>query len=120
MRLLVLLPLALSAKEAKEKAPAGYYTFDEIAKRAIEFGTSRLGFDRLGLMLYETQTELIRGSFGTDQHGKLRDERSFAEPMSKFSSWLSDSVLGKKRVRVRKNTPLYDDGEIIGQLERAG
>ncbi len=89
-------------------------TFDEISKRAIELGTSRLGFDRLALLFYEVQSELIRGSFGTDQYGKLRDERSFSQPMSKFSSWLSDSVLGKKRVRVRKNTPLYDDGEVIG------
>ena len=90
-------------------------SFDEICKRSIELGTTRLGFDRLGLMFYEAQTDLIKGSFGTDQRGNLRDERSFAQPVSKFSSWLSDSVQGKRRVRVRKNTPLYDDGEIVGQ-----
>ncbi len=90
-------------------------TFDEICKRSIELGTTRLGFDRLGLLFYEAETDLIKGSFGTDQHGKLRDERSFAQPMSRFSSWLSDSVQGKRRVRIRKNTPLYDDGEVIGQ-----
>ncbi len=89
-------------------------SFDEICKRAIELGTSRLGFDRLALLFYDAQKELLKGSFGTDRYGNLRDERLFSQPMSKFSSWLSDSVQGKKRVRVRKNTPLYDDGEVIG------
>jgi PAS domain S-box-containing protein len=88
-------------------------TFDEISKRAIQFGTSRLGFDRLGLMFYEEQSGLIKGSFGTDEDGNLRDERSIAQPISEFSSWLSDGVQGKKRVRVRHNIPLYDDGEVV-------
>ncbi|MBI1279963.1 MAG: PAS domain S-box protein [Anaerolineaceae bacterium] len=89
--------------------------FNDIAKRAIELGTTRLGFDRLGLMIYEAESGLIKGSFGTDRNGNIRDERSFSQPISKFSNWLNDSVTGKKRVRVRKNAPLYDDGEIIGQ-----
>ena len=38
---LVILPLALSAKEAKEKAPAGYYTFDELAKAQEKAKTSK-------------------------------------------------------------------------------
>jgi hypothetical protein len=38
---LAILPLAIVAKEAKEKAPSGYYTFDEIAKAQEKAKTSK-------------------------------------------------------------------------------
>ncbi|MCA0458226.1 MAG: PAS domain S-box protein [Chloroflexi bacterium] len=89
-------------------------TFDEIAKSAISFGIERLGFDRLGLMLYDAKTGIVRGTYGTDMERKVRDEHEFAQPVSNFTKWLSKSINGKKRVQVHDNTPLYDDGKIIG------
>ncbi len=90
-------------------------TFDEICKSAIVLGLERLGFDRLALMLYEADTGIIRGTYGTDQHRQLRDEHQFEQPISNFASWLSKSVNGKKRIQVREKTSLYDNGGIVGQ-----
>ncbi len=90
-------------------------TFDELCEQAVEWGHRRLGFDRLGLILYDESTGMIRGTFGIDQQGQLRDERWFKQPISRFTDWLSESVQAKKRVRVRENTDLYDKGEIISK-----
>lgn len=55
-------------------------TFDEICKTAIELGLERLGFDRLGLILYEPGTGIIRepmvlicnASYGTNITSRSR------------------------------------------------
>jgi len=57
-------------------------SFDELCKRAIELGRSRLGFDRLGMwFLDEDGDEFVVGSFGTDEQGNVRDERGIRLPV---------------------------------------
>ncbi len=58
-----------------ERELSGSETLDDLCRRAIELGRSRLGFDRLGLWFFIDDFKQMRGSFGTDEHGNLRDER---------------------------------------------
>ncbi|MBN1935530.1 MAG: PAS domain S-box protein, partial [Anaerolineae bacterium] len=48
---------------------------DELSRRAVELGRSRLGFDRIGIWFVGERLGLAKGSFGTDERGELRDER---------------------------------------------
>jgi len=57
-------------------------SFDEFCRQAIVLGRERLGFDRLGLWFLGDEPDTIRGSFGTDERGLLRDERALQIPAS--------------------------------------
>ncbi|MBN2310732.1 MAG: GAF domain-containing protein [Candidatus Hydrogenedentes bacterium] len=50
-------------------------SMDELCRRAVELGQSRLGFDRLGLWFRGDEPDVVVGSFGVDRHGHLCDER---------------------------------------------
>lgn len=53
---------------------------DDLCQQAVQLGRSRLGFDRVGIWFIEEQRGIMRGSFGTDEHGNLRDERNEQVP----------------------------------------
>ena len=53
------------------KAP----TFDSLCQHAVELGRVRLGFDRLGLWFASEDRQVMLGSYGTDEHGGVRDEK---------------------------------------------
>ena len=48
---------------------------DALCRRAVEIGRSRLGFDRLSIWFVSETPASVRGSFGVDEQGELRDER---------------------------------------------
>jgi hypothetical protein len=48
---------------------------DELCRRAVEWGRVNLGFDRLGIWFRTEEPDIIRGSWGVDESGRLRDER---------------------------------------------
>lgn len=50
-------------------------TEEEICCRAVQWGRAHLGFDRLGIWFTTEQPDTIRGSWGVDDSGLLRDER---------------------------------------------
>ena len=56
-------------------------SFDEFCRQAVVLGRERLGFDRLGLWFRTDDPNRIRGSFGTDERGRLRDERALQIPV---------------------------------------
>ncbi len=85
----------------------------ELYKQAIILGRKRLGFDRLGLLLYDEATMTMRGTFGTDSAGQLRDERSFHQPVLEDSP-LWEQLHQKTRTKIWDNANLWDDGEVIG------
>ncbi|MCA9979179.1 MAG: PAS domain S-box protein, partial [Anaerolineales bacterium] len=85
----------------------------ELYKQAIIMGRERLGFDRLGLLLYDDATMTMRGTFGTDNIGELRDERAFVQIISQDSS-LWEQLHEKTRIKIWEDANLWDDGEMIG------
>jgi len=84
---------------------------DELCRQAIELGRSRLGFDRLGIWLIREDGTATVGTFGTDEEGRIRDERTVQRP-------LKPDVIGARPARpnVRENVGLTDaHGFIVGR-----
>lgn len=50
-------------------------SLDALCQQAVEFGRSRLGFERIGLFLMHPDKDKLLGMFGTDEHGNGTDER---------------------------------------------
>jgi diguanylate cyclase (GGDEF)-like protein len=49
---------------------------DELCRRAVDLGQRVLGFDRIGIWFVDSaDPALLYGSFGTDEEGRIRDER---------------------------------------------
>lgn len=84
---------------------------DELCRHAIELGRSRLGFDRLGIWLIREDRTARVGTFGTDEDGRIRDERTVQRP-------LDPSTIGPRPAQpvVRENVGLTDShGFIVGR-----
>lgn len=87
-------------------------SFDALYEKAITLGRTQLGFDRLGLSLYEAETNTMVGAFCTDGQGHLRDERASRQKVENPA--ILDILNQKQRYMVWEDTPLLDDGQEIG------
>jgi DNA-binding LacI/PurR family transcriptional regulator/signal transduction histidine kinase len=90
---------------------------DELCRRAVEEGRSRLGFDRLGVWFVDSDRRSQWGVFGTDERGQTRDERGLRLE-------LDEDVLPIVRHRTpavfHDDVPIYDQRhQIVGQGWRA-
>ncbi len=88
-------------------------SFDDLCQRAVKLGRERMGFDRLGLWFLDSDPNYMVGSFGTDEHGNVRDERQkrIATTFGKGLETYEDRVL----VSIESNNPLFDDNRnVIG------
>jgi signal transduction histidine kinase/CheY-like chemotaxis protein len=83
-------------------------TADELCRLAVELGTARLGFGRVGIWLTHDRGETISGTFGIDEQGHLRDERRQRLPVHETDQW--HSILhGDRSVLLERQVPLLDD-----------
>ena len=89
-------------------------SFDELCKQAVELGHTRLGFSRMGLWFRDEQSpDMMIGSFGIDEQGKIRDERNIHLPLSPGA--FSDMLQENASIRIWEDAPLYNHkGEVIG------
>jgi len=46
-----------------------------------------LGFDRVGIFLYEEKTGILQGAYGTDRTGKMEDTSWFIQSVKEFKAW---------------------------------
>jgi PAS domain S-box-containing protein len=90
-------------------------SFDDLCRRAIELGRSRLDFDRLGIWLLDDDPNFIIGAFGTDEYGQIRDERVSRQPSNPIE--LVEAVLfDKLPVGLVHDTDLHNHrNETIGR-----
>lgn len=89
-------------------------TLDELCRQTVEKGCTQLGFDRLGIYLNNReQPNILIGSFGIDEEGNLRDERTHGID-------LTDKAQVKWRPLIVGVTPLihFFDDELIDLEER--
>jgi hypothetical protein len=82
-------------------------------RRTIELGRERLGFDRLGLLLIEEETNMMLGTFGTDEKGQIRDERFFRQAQENPD--ITGILTEQKRIGFWEDTSLKDAGEVVGR-----
>ncbi|MBN1584250.1 MAG: PAS domain S-box protein, partial [Anaerolineae bacterium] len=87
---------------------------DDLCRRAVELARSHLGFDRVGIWFIEEDCGFLRGSFGIDEQGKLRDERNLR---SEFRpGGLGWQVFSQKNpVAYSEHTALVHQGQELGE-----
>ena len=93
---------------------------DSLCRQAIELGRSQLGFDRISLWLrHETESDHMKGTFGTDEHGNIRDERQIRIRVTQIEAF-ANLIDGKIPLYVWEDAPLYNDrSEVVGQGSKA-
>ena len=84
----------------------------ELYRKTIILGRERLGFDRLGLLLYDHTTQMMYGTFGTDEFGNLRDESYFSQKVTRQE--ILDLLEHKKRMGYWAGEAIMDNGKVIG------
>jgi PAS domain S-box-containing protein len=56
-------------------------SLDALCRRAMELAIDRLGFDRIGMCFLSEDHSTVLGVYGTDENGRLRDERHLRRPV---------------------------------------
>lgn len=90
-------------------------TLSDVFQQAILMGHSRLGFDRLGLWMFDEDLVMMQGTFGTDRQGNLVDETHLSHPMSSYGDWFDNIMASRERRMVNEYADLYEDYEVVGQ-----
>lgn len=87
---------------------------DDLCRQAVELARSHLGFDRVGIWFIEEDRGFMRGSFGTDEQGKLRDERNLrVEFRHEGLGW--EVYSQKQPVAYSEHTTLVHQGQEVGE-----
>lgn len=94
-------------------------TVDELSRRAVELGMSRLGFERLGLAFVSDEPGMMEGTFGTDEYGQLHDGRGGRWPVGPPDGPMATVLSGRARLVRAENTPLSGLGGIVGRGDNA-
>lgn len=82
-------------------------SFDAVCQRSVALGIERLGFERLSLWFLEPDGQKMRGTFGVDEQGNLRDER--AETWYYESTFIIDFINGRREARIQTDAPIYNE-----------
>jgi len=92
---------------------------DNLCRQAVQLGRTRMGFDRVGIWFIEEHPGIMRGSFGTDEYGGLRDERNAqVEFRHEGLAWRLFSH--KDQMALVEHRPLYDHlGREVGVGDNA-
>lgn len=93
-------------------------SFDELCRRAVELAHSHLGFDRIGLWFTDPHDpDIMRGSFGIDEYGNLRDERGARLRIPDESGKLTEEIIrGQRVVGMIEDADLYNEQhQIVGR-----
>lgn len=101
------LKLAREESEQKQTAREREVRRGQLLKRVIELGKEvtqaseldwcmkkihqsiqkGLGFDRVGLFLYDNEKRTIQGMYGTDRHGNMEDTSWFLQNADEYEAW---------------------------------
>ena len=94
-------------------------SFDDLCLQAVQLGRSRMGFDRVSIWFIEEHQGILRGSFGTDEVGEMRDERKAqVEFRHEGLTWLLFSH--KEPMALVEHRPLCDHlGREVGEGDNA-
>jgi PAS domain S-box-containing protein len=89
-------------------------TLDEFYRQVIELGRARLGFERLGLFLYDAEHDRALGTYGTTASGELHDERDLVFKPSDFTGLFQRVLERNERVALERSIQLYVAGQPAG------
>ena len=83
-------------------------------RRVIEIGLEQLGFDRMGLMLIDYDTNDMIGVYGTDPEGHPRDESHYRVSLDSEDGRVWAALNQKDYVSIWEDIPITEYGEAIG------
>jgi two-component sensor histidine kinase len=107
---------------------------DSLCRRAVELCISRLGFDRIGIWFLEPgDPRMMRGTWGTDEEGRPRDERGIRvrrdekyHPQEIYDGAVPFAILPGEEVFDDRGravgrsdkaiAPLWDGARIVGEI----
>ncbi len=89
-------------------------SFDEMCWLGVKLGIEQLGFDRISLWFLDASRNVMAGSFGVDEQGRIRDERG--QSWTFDGTHVMDFVNGDTNPVIRMDeAPVYNNkSEIIG------
>src|SRR5687768_4383536 len=94
-------------------------SFDLLCFNAVEWGRSRLGFDRRGLWFLAENPDELHGTYGTDEEGNIRDERHLRIP-AQFYSGMPRFLQNEEPLVFNEDFVHRNDiGEVIGHGNHA-
>jgi diguanylate cyclase (GGDEF)-like protein len=93
---------------------------DDLCRRAVDLGQRVLGFDRIGIWFVDSaDSALLYGSYGTDEEGRIRDERGVKYRRSE-ESLPGGFYDGKEPIYYMGAGPCFNERhEVVGTAERA-
>jgi signal transduction histidine kinase len=87
---------------------------DTFCRDAVTLGHRRLGIDRLSLWFMGEASDVVEGSYGIDERGRLRDERRMHLRCTP-GSMMADVLASRARLLVHDDAPLLNArGETVG------
>ncbi|BCE00580.1 sensor histidine kinase [Marinicellulosiphila megalodicopiae] len=87
----------------------------QLSYLAIDYALNNLGFDRLGVLLYDKQNDKLKGTWGTDRDGVLRNEEDLSIEISYDHRIQMDADKYKGIIDVQEDRKLYDGTECVGK-----
>jgi PAS domain S-box-containing protein len=82
---------------------------DDLLRRAVELGRSRLGLERCSIFLVDDDRARAHGTFGTDLQGRTTDERHACAPMDRdWNACLESAEAGGPRWRVLQHRAQWE------------
>lgn len=86
---------------------------DDFYRQVVELGLKRLGFERMGLFLYDIEHGMANGTYGTDEHGQVVAEHHLRfEPAGPIRV-LMDAMERTERFAFFDQVPLYSNLEPV-------
>jgi PAS domain S-box-containing protein len=94
-------------------------SLDEFYRMTVEFGLKRFGFERMGLMVYDSHTGMAIGTYGTDAAGNLYDEHHIRLYPHELTGILQRMQDRNERFAFDENAQLFADFKLIGTGQQA-
>ncbi|MCB9452798.1 MAG: PAS domain S-box protein [Anaerolineaceae bacterium] len=94
-------------------------TLDEFYRSVIQEGLAHFGFERMGLLLYDTKTREAVGTYGTDPQGNLVDEHHQRFNAAGLTGILRRAMDRRERFAFDEKVMLYSDFKPIGTGQNA-
>lgn len=96
-----------------EHAFAHCKNLDDICHEAVQISLNVLCIDRAGILLLSDDQTKVKGTWGTDENGQIKDEHDLE--MSLYDNhWMKDSLEQKGALIVKENIPLTSYDKEVG------
>ena len=86
----------------------------ELYRGAVTGLLRPLGFDRAALFLYDSEKNEMRGTWGTDDRGRVIDESGYHAFIGQDQAFLSEALEAPDHIKVWENRPLKLWDKVVG------